>query len=178
MVREHSIYIILTRTNTMFAKTIRFISKDTFSHASICLDINKDKMYSFGRKSYYNVFNTGFIEETTTTNVFGKHNELPCVILEMKVTEEEYNNIKNTIEDFKSKDKLYRYNYIGLISNRLNKTYFNDHRFFCSEFVYHILESNLQLECNLSRTFIKPETFFTFKECEVIYKGDLKRVFT
>ena len=43
------IYIILTHTGTMLSKIIKKYTKDEFSHVSIALDKELNRMYSFGR---------------------------------------------------------------------------------------------------------------------------------
>ena len=42
------LYIILTHTGTILSKIIRYLTKDEFSHVSIALDADLEKMYSFG----------------------------------------------------------------------------------------------------------------------------------
>ena len=45
-------------------------TKDEFSHVSIALDIQLEKMYSFGRLKPYNPFIAGFVHEYIHTRYF------------------------------------------------------------------------------------------------------------
>lgn len=50
------IYIIISKTPTVLARTIRLFMKTEYSHASISLDDTCDNMISFGRRAYWNPF--------------------------------------------------------------------------------------------------------------------------
>ena len=47
------IYVVLTQTYSGLARTIKYFTKDTYSHASISFDKVCNEMYSFGRKFKY-----------------------------------------------------------------------------------------------------------------------------
>lgn len=51
---KYSLYVVLTRTNTVISKVVQLVKKDEYTHAAISLDEELNYMYSFGRKySYY-----------------------------------------------------------------------------------------------------------------------------
>lgn len=175
--KNFSIYIILTKTDTLFAKSIRKCTNSSYSHTSISLNIDKDLMYSFGRKNPKNPFVGGFVEEHSTTGVFGMQRQLPCVILEIKVTKKEYNDISKHIHYFKCSKDDFKYNLKGLFWNRIHREHIYDNKFFCSEFVYHLISTSIVLKNPICRTFVEPDTFLTLDECTLIYEGDLKTFF-
>ena len=48
--KNYKIYIVLSQTYSMLARTIKSITREKYSHVSIAFDENCDEMYSFGRK--------------------------------------------------------------------------------------------------------------------------------
>lgn len=64
------IYIILTHTGTMLSNIIKKYTKDEFSHVSIALDKELNRMYSFGRLNPYNAFYGGFVHEYINEGTF------------------------------------------------------------------------------------------------------------
>ena len=48
--KDYKIYVVLSQTHSMLAKTIKSITHEKYSHISIAFDANCEEMYSFGRK--------------------------------------------------------------------------------------------------------------------------------
>ncbi len=44
-----NIYIILTQSGTIVAKTLQLVTRDEFNHSSLCVDEDFSNFYSFGR---------------------------------------------------------------------------------------------------------------------------------
>ena len=61
--RDHSLYIVLTRTNTLISRLIHVLKNDEYTHAAIALDSELKHMYSFGRIYAWNPFVGGFKKE-------------------------------------------------------------------------------------------------------------------
>lgn len=172
MGKEYNMYIVLTKTNTVFARLIRFYTKNEYSHASLSLDINLDNMYSFSRKYPRNPFIGSFMKEEVNKGVYGMFEEVPCVILEVKVQREQYYKAKKMIQNFNSNKENYKYNYRGIICNMINKPTRNEYRYFCSEFVYHVLKECKIIDLNKPYNFIKPQDLLNI-EGNIIYEGNL-----
>jgi hypothetical protein len=68
---------------------------------------------------------------------------------------------------------VYTYNYRGLVDNLFKIKEYDENKFLCSEFVYHILEKNKIVDLNLPRNLVRPQNLYSFKS-EIIYKGNLK----
>lgn len=62
---------------------------------------------------------------------------------------------------------------MGLIYNIFNMPVSNQNRFFCSEFVYHILEESNIINLNISRNLVRPQNFLHIGG-KIIFTGDLK----
>lgn len=67
-----NIYVIITQTGTLVARTIKIFTREEFNHASICLTDKFDKFYSFGRLILNNPLVGGFIIENAFTHVLRK----------------------------------------------------------------------------------------------------------
>ena len=67
-----SIYIVLTQTYSVIARTIKLFTHDKYSHVSISFDKECKHMYSFGRKykyfPFYGVFNHEELDKGLFTN--------------------------------------------------------------------------------------------------------------
>lgn len=167
------IYIVLTRTKTILSKLIAAVKNDEYTHASISLDIDLNSMYSFGREFIYNPFIGRFVEENLNEGIFGIHNELKGLVLEIEVTYKQYENIKKLLNKFISNPKYYKYNYFGIINSLINKEYCCSNRFLCSEFVYYLLNESGAAELNKPRNLVRPQDLLKLNG-KVIYKGNLK----
>ena len=94
------VYIILSQSGTFISKALKFFSHDEFNHSSICIDDSFERFYSFGRLKINNPLCGGFLIENAFTHVFGKFKEIPCMILELAVTDEQFDIIEKTLDGF------------------------------------------------------------------------------
>lgn len=127
----------------------------------------------FGRKYTYNPFIGRFRKEDIDEGVFKLCDRLPGAIVELEVSQQQYERTKAILNTFISNTYLYKYNYMGLIHGLLNKPALSENRFLCSEFVYHILEESNIIDLNISRNLVRPQNFL-YIGGKVIYQGDLK----
>ena len=59
----HTVYILLTRSNTWFSRLIHFATQDDYTHASIGLAGPEGPFYSFARKYPHFALPAGLVEE-------------------------------------------------------------------------------------------------------------------
>ena len=170
---KYSLYVVLTRTNTVISKVVQLVKKDEYTHAAISLDKNLDHMYSFGRKYTYNPFIGRFKEENINKGVYRLHKNLPGLIVEVEVSKEQYEYAKGLINHFISNSNIYKYNYKGLLYGLFNKETCCCNRFLCSEFVYHILKESNIVDFNIASNLVRPQSLLNVDN-EIIYKGNLK----
>ena len=165
------VYIILTHTGTMLSKVIRISTGAEFSHISISLDKNLNKMYSFGRLRPYNPFIGGMVHEGPFKGTFKRFNKTVCAIYELEVTNEQYNKIEYLImKMYEQKEKL-KFNVLGLFANGLHISIKREDYFYCAEFIKTILEeSDLYFELP---ELVRPVDFQKIKRLNLIYKGRL-----
>lgn len=76
------------------------------------------------------------VKEEVGAGVYGKFSKVPCCILKIPVSDNQYDGVKKMV-DTMWQSHQYRYNYFGLVLNYLGISKHHDKRFFCSEFVYY-----------------------------------------
>lgn len=167
------VYVIMSHTGTILSRLIKMNTGAEYTHVSISLDENLRRMYSFGR-IYPNIaFIGGFVRESKNFGTFKRFKNTEVSILELEVTEKQYDEITENIFDIRKNKKKYRFNILGLIIAGLNKKRIKENYFYCAEFVKYILnKANVDLS-NLPEV-IKPEDFKNLKNANLIYKGYLR----
>ena len=166
-------YIVLTHTKTILSRLIKEFTKYEFSHVSISLDIELKEMYSFGRLNAYNPFLAGFVHEYVNKGTFKRFYKTKTKIYSLNVTDEQYENIRSTINRFEQEKGKYKFNILGLIAAGVHKKIGNDHSFYCAEFVKYVLEQ-ANIKTNLPE-IVKPEDFKDLPNTEEIYYGLLRK---
>lgn len=170
------IYIVLTYTGTILSKIIKIYTKDEFAHVSIALDENLEQMYSFGRLNPYNPFWGGFIHEGIDKGTFKRFKKTKAAIYSLKIADEQYKKIQETIENVRKCEKPYKFNSIGLFAVALKMQINKEHSFYCAEFVKYVLEKS-GIETNLPK-IIRPENFKYLEGLKLEYKGKLRKYST
>ena len=167
------IYIILTHTGTALSKIIKGFTKDEFSHVSIALDIELKEMYSFGRLNPYNPFWGGFVHEYIDKGTFKRFYKTIAKIYSLEITEQQYESIKNNIEQIKNDKENYKFNIIGLFAAGFHKKIKKQKTFYCAEFVKYVMEK-ADIKTDLP-DIVKPEDFKNINELQEIYGGLLRK---
>lgn len=169
------LYIVLTRTNTVISRLIKFFTNDEYTHAALAFDKELDEMYSFGRRTTYNPFIGRFKQEHLDEGVYKISKQLPGVILEIEVPKEHYHEARRLLEEFISNRSHYKYNYRGLIYGILNKPTKREDRFLCSQFVYYILYNSGIVDFERPSNLVRPQNFLDL-ESNIVFQGDLKEL--
>lgn len=167
------IYIVLTQTGTILSRIIKYYTGNQYNHVSIALDENLFHLYSFGRKNAYVAFIGGFVREGINIGTFKRFHNTKAKICSLEVTDQQYYLLYENIKEIeKNKDK-YKFNVLGLFMVALNKKMVRENRFYCSEFVSHILkESNIDTS-DLS-DLATPQDFENISGLQYVYSGYLR----
>lgn len=171
-----SVYILLTRTNTIPARLIHVITGDAYTHASIALDKDLNELYSFARRNMHIPLIAGLIHEDINTGVFAKNQDAPCALYEIQVSDDVYESIKSKVEYMMRNYDLYRYNFLGLAMNFFGIAYERQYHFVCSQFVAHLLEKCGAVNLHKNINLIKPADFCNLPGVNEVYKGRLRYV--
>ena len=169
------LYIVLTRTDTVISRLIQLLKNDEYTHAAISLDKELNYMYSFSRRNTYNPFIGKFRKEDIHEGLYKFCDTVQGVIIEVEVSKEQYEKAKALLDHFITNSSFYKYNYMGLLYNLLNKPASRDDRFLCSEFVYHILKESGIADFKISKNLVRPQNLIDI-EGRIVYKGNLKEI--
>ncbi len=148
----YPVYIVLTANDTPLGNTIRAVTQEPYSHASISFDPSMNDMYSFGNKinitgnRQYNSFgstNEMFNQKRTEKTAL-RISYMPkstygiyCIFC----TEEQVKLMMSRVNAiFKHQDQ-YKFNIIGLVKYAFGKPSHDPYKLFCSQFVTMILNT-------------------------------------
>ncbi|MBR6690597.1 MAG: hypothetical protein IKL65_04640 [Bacilli bacterium] len=166
------IYIVLTYTGTILSKIIRVYTRAEFCHVSLSLDKRLNKMYSFGRLNPYNPFTGGFVQEGINIGTFKRFKNTKAEIYCIEVTNEQYNKIRQELKKIRTNKNLYKFNRTGLFLSAINFKYTKKNRFYCAEFVKHLIDV-ADIDMKLPNT-VKPIDFKKYNNLDLLYRGKLK----
>ena len=172
MKKNKKIYIILTYTGTILSRMIKLYTKAEYSHVSISLDKDLNKMYSFGRLNPYNPFIGGFVHEGLDTGTFKRFKKTKAEIYSIEVTTKQYNDLKNLLKEIEKNKSIYRFNTLGIFAAAFNIKLKRENCFYCAEFVKHLIEST---DVNIILPeLIKPIDIKYVENIKLVYEGILK----
>jgi hypothetical protein len=130
-------------------------------------------MFSFGRRKASNPFVGCFRRERLNEGIYKAYRRIPGVVLEIPVTRSQYERIHLEIEKFLLNSHNYDYNISGMIGHMFHTAWEDDTRFFCSEFVYHILCLSGVCDWGKPRGSIRPQHLLRLNG-RLIFEGNLK----
>lgn len=164
------VYIVLTQTGSVLSSIIKYSSGKEYNHVSIALDEDLDQLYSFGRTHPYNVLSGGFVHEGIKIGTFKRFKETKAKVLALDVTEQQYNALVENIKYMCENKKKYKFNRTGLVLAGFNKSSNSDYKFYCSEFVKHILQKS-DVDISSLPKITHPEDFQKLDGLTFLYAG-------
>ena len=170
---SNTIYIIETHSGTVPAKFIKLLTGYKFSHVMLSLDNKFDKMYTFGRRTVQNPFNSGFIVESTDGEFYSKFNDTKCIIYELKIGKKKYKMLKKLIRKYEKNPKKYNYDIIGLCLRIFKITIRRKNQHVCTSFVAEIINQSKIYNFNKPVEHVKPIDFELIPNKKVYYTGRL-----
>ena len=171
---DQKIYLVLSHSGTRISKFFSVTTNFVYSHVSISLDREMTQLYSFGRRNMYIPFISGLVRECINEGVYRVHQNTPCLVFEMVVTQDEYIKLQEVMIDFLSECKEYKYNIMGLPLLYLKIPYKRKKHFTCSQFVACVLDKAEILEMDKDYSVYRPEDFYEIPEKNLIYSGVLQ----
>lgn len=168
-----TIYILLTRTSTVLSRTIGKTTGDSFTHASLALDAELTRLYSFGRRFAHNPFLAGFVRESLTYGVFSWDAGIPCAVYALNVDDRTYAAVERRVRRMYELRRRYHYNLLGLLYNYAGRAHSRAYRYFCSEFVADTLQRTGALRLDISPARMRPNDFARLPELRLVYQGGI-----
>ena len=133
------IYIVLSRTETRFAKTLRRFGGLNYNHAALAFDPNFEELYAFARTEQYGYLTAKLIRETTDRYLINAKNGIPILVYKVPVTEAQWDWVRKTVEEILV-DPQYKYNLFSVLTYPVFRGFKTYKAFSCVEFVAYILE--------------------------------------
>lgn len=174
-----TIYILLTRTQSILSRTVRLVTMDTYTHAAIAFDQDLHVLYSSARWDGKNMFPCGPCREYLHKGFYARH-KTPCAVYELQVEDAVYERAKAEVAGIIDNQKQYHFNIIGLMLCRLRIPFRRKTYFFCSQFVGEILRRSGALELPRDPCLIRPNDLARLPQLQFRWQGytnQLKRVF-
>ncbi len=170
------IYILLTRSSTCISKIINLTTSDRYTHASISFEESLQPMYSFARKYVNFPLPAGLRIEPLHKGFFKKHNQIPCALYELEVSDDVYAAAKREVEEMMLEARKYEFSIIGLILCRLNIPLRRQNKYFCSEFVSEILSRSNALPLPKAPSLMRPNDYTEIPALSCKYEGKLSNL--
>ena len=165
------VYIMTTYTGTVLSSLIKKFTGVPYAHVSLALDENLDEIYSFGRKYTSNPIIAGFIREYIDDGLYRKMENTICRIYSIEVSEEQYNQVMESLNKFILNKSKYKYDSLALIRLLRNNPKANENKYVCSQFVAYILEEAKIKLFNKDSMFVTPMDFYVSDRLKIEYEG-------
>lgn len=169
------IYIVLMHTKTIPARIIKAATRYEYSHVGICLEKNCNTIYSFGRRNAHSILKAGFSIEKKDGEFFKTFSKTKCKIYEIEITQEQYEKVKNILEEMKEHSSIYKYDYFGIVPRFLGIPITLKNRYVCTYFVAYILAKARIYHFNKKLCMIKPKDIANLRGLREIYQGSYVR---
>ena len=167
------IYIVISRTQTGFAKLIRRFGSVDYNHSALGLDPQLTQLYAFARPMHHGIFLGRLVHENLDRYTLRKDRPVPVVIFRIPVTHVQYEGVRKTIRQI-SEDPEYIYNLFSVLTYPVFHGITRHKAFTCIEFVAYILkELGYPMEDKLSS--YKPDDLLKILEPQIIYRGDFRK---
>lgn len=165
------IYLLLTRSNTIFSKAIYHVTKDEFTHISLSLDDELRVMYSFCRRYPDLPLPAGFTTESIYHGFYKKNHTIPCNLYRLEVSNEKYRQLQKEIDLLMEKSEELKYDLLGTMLCRFDIEHERENYRYCSWFVAEALGDLDILEFEKHYSLVKPMDFTKIPHLELIYRG-------
>ena len=129
---ERTARILLTRYSDWISGLVYYLTGRRFTHVSIALEDTNPYYYSFNFK--------GFCRETLEKH--RRRGVRRSMELELRISEEAYQNISRRLIFVQTHSKEYRYTRLGLFCAVLRLPFRWRRHYFCSQFVADLLEGS------------------------------------
>lgn len=168
---EKKIYLVLTQTSSVLSSVIKFFTREEFNHISIALAPKLEPMYSFGRRRPYNPFFGGYVKEYPNQGTFKRFPKTVTCILELPVSDECYDKMKDVVEEMYATRTQYRYNFVGLAIAAFRIYYPRKNCYYCSEFARYAFTLAEIPGFEKLKKITSPCDFLSFPGVKPIYRG-------
>lgn len=171
------IFILLSQTNTVLARSIRKCTHTEFSHSSLVMDNNFVEMYSFTRKYPKNPVIGIFAKESFDVGVYSFSQDCLSAVYTALVTDEEYDKIYEKINYFANSKKTFKFNNLGLFACWFKIIFPRKYKRVCSQFVAEAITHGTEnIKFPKHYWIMQPEDFKDTIGMDLIFKGKMRDI--
>lgn len=143
---KKNIYIMMSHTNTIFGKLIRFFSNYPYNHVSISSNSTLQPLYSFARYNYNSPLVGGFVEESILRYLY--YNKCtPIRVYRIEVSEEQFQKFQFLIDLYYRESQKYIYDTFGIFYYNIKSSKYHQT---CLSFTVSILQDLQIIPVNTS----------------------------
>lgn len=168
-----SIYIFLSRTQSIVSRTVHLFTDAQYTHVAIAFDRDFVYLYSSARKNGVTMFPAGPCLEHLDRGLYTRVGKTPCAIYELRVCDEAYERAKKEAEWFIRNQGMYKFNILGIVLCKFGIGLNRKNKFFCSQFVAEIL---LKGNCALlpkRACLMRPVDYIDIPHIKKLFEGDI-----
>ena len=165
-----TIYILLTRTQSILSKTVHLVTADQYTHAAIAFDQEFRMLYSSARWNGQDMFPCGPCREYLHKGFYARH-KTPCAVYELHVEDDVYERAMEEVAQIISHQSQYHFNIIGLLLCHFRIPFRRKTYFFCSQFVGEILRRSGALDLPKDPSLIRPNDYTRLPQLKVRFQG-------
>jgi len=167
---SYYIYIVLSRTQTGFARTLKTVGHLQYNHSAISLDKDLKELYSFARPEQYGWLTARLVHETTDRYLVNA-TDIPIKVYRIPVTKAQHDWVRSTIYTIRD-DPHYRYNLLSVLTYPIFGGFSTYKAFSCSEFVAFVLK-HLGIQIRKPFHRYRPDDLQPLLEEYLCYDGKL-----
>lgn len=166
-----SVYILLSRSGTVYSHIVHFVTGGSYTHASLALGPGAARIYSFSRKYARMPLPSPLVREDVPGSYMAGHPDIPCALYRLAVTDEQYDKITQKVEDMLCDGVKYRYSLLGSALCALDIAHERSYHYFCSQFVASVLAESGALSLPKQASLMRPADFQRVRGLELVYTG-------
>ena len=166
-----SIYILLTKSNTVVSQMVKLTTSDMYTHVSISFEEDLTPFYSFARHYTYLPLPAGLRPEYLNRGFFKRYPNIPCALYVLSVEDDVYYEAKKMVEQMVQESFKYKFNILGLLLCRLSIPSHRKNHYFCSEFVSEVLTNSKALPLPKDPSLMRPNDYTNIPALEFLFEG-------
>lgn len=169
-----AVYILLIRTNSCFSRLIHCVTGAEFTHASLSLNPGNGVLYSFARRHTHLPLPAGFAQERVDEGLMGHDPQIPCALYRIEISPEVRQRIETRLAQMQERQRKLKYSLLGPLFCLMHRPRVRKDRFFCSQFVAHLLCESGALRLQKPASLYHPTDFLHHPELQLCYRGELQ----
>lgn len=170
--KDHTIYVLLTKSTTRISKMIRMATKDSYTHIALSFRKDLKTIYSFSRKWHPVPLPAGLMLENLET-YHNKSDEAMCALYSLAVDEDTYNSVKHEVEQMMIQAPMYKFNAVGLVLCKFGIPVKRKRNYFCSQFLGEVLLKNNAITLPKEPSLMRPVDYTFIPELSCEFEGKL-----